>query len=114
MNTISAGSQNTVVGGRQNIVSGSNSAILGGLNKGDRIGHGLILGLKIDEWCQNYKDRNIPLGEYLDDLVWEWHLLRADQINGNISIVENEIDSVRLLIEKQIPEHYFLKITISH
>lgn len=39
---------------------------------GDRIGHGIALGVNIDEWINNNRIIVIPRGEMLDNLLWVW------------------------------------------
>ncbi|MEO5339986.1 MAG: hypothetical protein H7837_05615 [Magnetococcus sp. MYC-9] len=61
------------------------------LRRGDRIGHGLVLGLDLDRWAARSESRVTRFGVHLDDLVWEWSLLRRGSIEGNLAIVEEEI-----------------------
>lgn len=39
---------------------------------GDRIGHGIALGMDVKYWCQHNQIIMLPRGEYLDDLLWVW------------------------------------------
>lgn len=39
---------------------------------GDRIGHGIVIGIDIDKWSETNKTVFLPINEYLDDLLWEW------------------------------------------
>ncbi|OAB44472.1 hypothetical protein PGLA_07395 [Paenibacillus glacialis] len=41
-------------------------------HSGDRIGHGIALGVHIEEWVRRNKVVIIPRGEYLDNLLWIW------------------------------------------
>lgn len=42
-----------------------------GMHSGDRIGHGLALGLEYKDWCRRVGDLVVmPRGQRLDDLVW--------------------------------------------
>ncbi|MCI9081034.1 MAG: hypothetical protein HFI70_01705 [Lachnospiraceae bacterium] len=41
----------------------------------DRIGHGIALGVDVDDWAGNNRNVIIPLGEYLDNLLWIWGLV---------------------------------------
>lgn len=43
---------------------------------GDRIGHGIALGIDICKWIQNNKIVILPRGEYLDNLIWLWGLYK--------------------------------------
>lgn len=39
---------------------------------GDRIGHGIVLGVDPQYWCERNQIIMLPRGEYLDDLLWVW------------------------------------------
>lgn len=39
---------------------------------GDRIGHGIALGVNPEYWCSHNEIVMLPRGEYLDDLLWVW------------------------------------------
>lgn len=39
---------------------------------GDRIGHGIALGVNPEYWCTQNEIVMLPRGEYLDDLLWVW------------------------------------------
>ncbi|WP_236895584.1 hypothetical protein [Clostridium beijerinckii] len=39
---------------------------------GDRIGHGIALGVDTKYWCEQNQVIMLPRGEYLDDLLWLW------------------------------------------
>ncbi|WP_236900473.1 hypothetical protein [Clostridium estertheticum] len=43
---------------------------------GDRIGHGIALGLDVDKWVLNNKIVILPRGEYLENLLWIWGLYK--------------------------------------
>jgi hypothetical protein len=40
---------------------------------GDRIGHGLALGIEPKKWVERHGDMIVPVDEHLDNLVWAWH-----------------------------------------
>ncbi|THF79465.1 amidohydrolase family protein [Cohnella fermenti] len=42
------------------------------LHAGDRIGHGIALGVDIPEWVRHNPLVILPRGEYLDNLLWIW------------------------------------------
>ncbi|WP_339317275.1 hypothetical protein [Paenibacillus sp. FSL R10-2734] len=42
------------------------------LHAGDRIGHGIALGVNIEEWIRRNPLVIMPRGEYLDNLLWTW------------------------------------------
>lgn len=61
---------------------------------GDRIGHGIVLGIDIDKWASTNQVVYIPVDEYMDNLMWEWSLYVSDREYrdfDNISYIENQI-----------------------
>jgi len=46
---------------------------------GDRIGHGIALGVDVDKWINSNKIIVIPRGEYLENLLWIWGLYKNGQ-----------------------------------
>lgn len=51
----------------------------------DRIGHGIALGVDVDYWAGNNQNVLIPLGEYLDNLLWVWGLVVENRYELPIS-----------------------------
>jgi hypothetical protein len=43
------------------------------MRNGDRIGHGLALGINPSKWVERHGDIILPVDEHLDNLVWAWH-----------------------------------------
>lgn len=43
------------------------------LREGDRLGHGLALGVKPDVWAKRQRRAYLTAGQYLDNLVWAYH-----------------------------------------
>lgn len=43
------------------------------LKEGDRLGHGLALGVNVSHWAQRQKRAYLTAGQYLDNLVWAYH-----------------------------------------
>ncbi|MFC5459726.1 antiviral RADAR system adenosine deaminase RdrB [Massilia niabensis] len=43
------------------------------LRSGDRIGHGLALGIEPITWVEHHGDMILSVDEHLDNLVWAWH-----------------------------------------
>ncbi|KAB1438500.1 hypothetical protein [Candidatus Galacturonibacter soehngenii] len=60
-----------------------------GYHAGDRIGHGIALGIDISSWCENNKIIAIPRIEYLENLLWLWGISKECGIDFNY--VEQEI-----------------------
>lgn len=46
---------------------------------GDRIGHGIALGIDVDKWINNNKIVVMPRGEHLENLLWIWGLYKNMQ-----------------------------------
>lgn len=64
---------------------------------GDRIGHGIVIGIDIDKWAQLNNSIYLKADEYLDNLLWEWNLYtknRDFKEIENISYIEREIYKV--------------------
>lgn len=62
---------------------------------GDRIGHGIVLGLNPEQWAKQNSIVTLPVGEYLEDLLWVW---------GNINESQELDTSLLLYLEKKIYE----------
>ena len=43
------------------------------MRNGDRIGHGLALGIDPLKWVARHGDMILPVDEHVDNLVWAWH-----------------------------------------
>ncbi|ACZ76762.1 conserved hypothetical protein [Dickeya parazeae Ech586] len=43
------------------------------LREGDRIGHGLALGVDVQHWAQRQRRAWLTAGQHLDNLVWAYH-----------------------------------------
>lgn len=63
---------------------------------GDRIGHGIALGVNIDEWASNNKVTIIPRGEMLDNLLWVWGFFNEKKILNVINIPRLERSIIAL------------------
>ncbi len=63
---------------------------------GDRLGHALALGINIDKWIAENEVVPIPIGEYLDNLLWVWGKNTYEEIDLPIQleILENKIISI--------------------
>lgn len=60
---------------------------------GDRIGHGMALGVNVDNWINNNKIVILPRGEYLDNLLWIWGMYKEKNYikSFDIGYLEQEI-----------------------
>ncbi|CEO26290.1 hypothetical protein [Paraclostridium sordellii] len=55
------------------------------LKSGDRIGHGIALGIDIDRWIKNNTIVILPRIEYLENMLWMWNILTQ---KNSFSIVD--------------------------
>lgn len=65
---------------------------------GDRIGHGLALGVDPKEWANRQQQVYLPAGEYLDNLVWLHHkalsvVQLVPRFTVQVSLLERKIES---------------------
>ena len=60
---------------------------------GDRIGHGIVLGVNPERWAKDNPMITIPRGEYLEDLVWTW---------GNLTVSASFDMGLLVYLEKKI------------
>lgn len=65
------------------------------MHAGDRIGHGLALGINIDDWYSNRALIAMPVVEWMENCLWAWSVLL------DVSDKQKEAASARIL-ESQI------------
>jgi hypothetical protein len=70
------------------------------LRRGDRIGHALVLGTDLKEWLGNTPRRVTTVLEHLEDLIWEWRMMRNGLVTDRRPAVEDEIREVRRLLNE--------------
>ena len=60
---------------------------------GDRIGHGIALGINVKKWANNNKVIILPRIEYLENLLWVWGIYKDGYYNNSFDILylEQEI-----------------------
>lgn len=63
---------------------------------GDRIGHGIALGINIDEWCQSHPNVVLPRIEALENYLWAYQMLSTYPSSSHSSDL--------LYLEKRIHE----------
>lgn len=76
------------------------------LHAGDRIGHGIALGVDIEEWVRRNPLVIIPRGEYLDNLLWIWGVCsRTTKLQTEMLVyLERRIDEMaRNLFDDLVP-----------
>lgn len=63
---------------------------------GDRIGHGVALGIDPEEWAAEYSMITIPRIEMLENLLWAWMVLSEEP---------QEMDGIKFYLEENIYHH---------
>ncbi|HDX9646723.1 TPA: hypothetical protein ROY02_003026 [Bacillus cereus] len=58
---------------------------------GDRIGHGIVLGVSAINWANKHKVVVLPQNEYLDNMLWIWGLNREHNLKLHIENLELKI-----------------------
>ncbi|AIQ52939.1 hypothetical protein [Paenibacillus sp. FSL R7-0331] len=74
------------------------------LHAGDRIGHGIALGVDIPEWVRHNPLVIMPRGEYLDNLLWIWgvYSYTAKLQTETLVYLERTIDRIALKLFEQV------------
>jgi adenosine deaminase len=84
------------------------------LERGDRLGHCTALGISPSLWMERCGDIfYIPRGEWLDDLVFVWHLIRSSQnekLQTLILPLESEISELSYRIYGESYPPYLLSV----
>lgn len=58
------------------------------LGNGDRIGHGVVLGLDVHEWYKRHSNIAIPIQNYLDNIAWILDKIRKWNLNISAGLYE--------------------------
>lgn len=64
---------------------------------GDRLGHGLALGISVDDWCAEHPNVLLPRIEALENYLWAYRMLStypSDQNTGNLLYLERRIQEL--------------------
>lgn len=64
---------------------------------GDRLGHGLALGVLVDDWCAQHPNVLLPRIEALENYLWAYRMLStypSDQNTGNLLYLEQRIQNL--------------------
>lgn len=67
-------------------------------HSGDRIGHGLVLGIDVEEWVANNEFVVLPIGEHLENILWIWGM----QQQQNHVITHKNLDFEIMQIAEEI------------
>lgn len=70
------------------------------MQAGDRIGHGLALGITARQWFGEQGQALLSVDEHVDNLVWAWHLASShpDKLPHALLIAAHYEDVVRALV----------------
>jgi hypothetical protein len=68
------------------------------MRNGDRLGHGLALGIPPRDWCMRQGDMILSVDEHLDNLVWMWHY--ACELGGRIELASRIISRLERRIAR--------------
>lgn len=63
---------------------------------GDRLGHAIALGIDIEKWVSDNENVQMPLQEYLENLLWIWGKNVYEGLNLPIQLERLEEDILRL------------------
>lgn len=69
---------------------------------GDRIGHGIVLGIAASRWANKHKVVTLPKHEYLDNLLWLWKINSEFNLNVQIENLEMKIFKIAEQIYENI------------
>lgn len=58
---------------------------------GDRIGHGIALGVDVRKWCEKHSLVILPRGEYFENLIWMWGQCKEISYGIDIGFLERKI-----------------------
>ncbi|MET7021326.1 hypothetical protein [Bacillus mycoides] len=58
---------------------------------GDRIGHGIVLGVSATKWANKHKVVVLPKNEYLDNMLWVWGMNREHNLKMHLESLELKI-----------------------
>jgi hypothetical protein len=74
------------------------------LRAGDRLGHGLALGIEPRSWVERQGDMILPVDEHLDNLVWAWHY--ATELSAELPLAAQAIPRLERRIARfAVPEY---------
>lgn len=58
---------------------------------GDRIGHGIVLGVSAKKWANKHRVVVLPKNEYLDNMLWVWGMNREHDLKMHLESLELKI-----------------------
>lgn len=71
------------------------------MRHGDRIGHGLALGIDPAKWVERHGDMILPVNEHIDNLVWAWH--HACEMSAGLPLASQLIARLERRIAQFLP-----------
>ncbi len=72
------------------------------MRHGDRIGHGLALGIDPAKWVGRHGDMILPVDEHLDNLVWAWY--HACEMSAKLPLAAQLIARLERRIARFLPK----------
>lgn len=60
-------------------------------HSGDRIGHGIALGVDIKEWCKHHSVVILPRIEHLENMLWIWGKMKYSFMGIEVTYLERRI-----------------------
>lgn len=77
------------------------ATVFTGLMRSDRIGHAVATGISVDQWSLAMGNEIlIPMGEWLDDLIFAYHLIICQNIDSLKNVLPNLINEMVGLAHK--------------
>ncbi|QGZ41056.1 hypothetical protein IP92_03617 [Pseudoduganella flava] len=71
------------------------------MRAGDRIGHGLALGIEPQAWVARHGDMLLTVDEHVDNLVWAWH--QACELSARLPLAAQIIPRLERRIASFLP-----------
>jgi len=71
------------------------------LREGDRLGHGLALGIRPLDWLSRHGEVLLPVEEHVDNLVWAWH--RGHDLVTRLPLVNQVLPRIERRIARLLP-----------
>jgi hypothetical protein len=87
-----------------------------GLREGDRIGHGIALGVDARRWAESVGRVPVAREERLLDLVWEWTMYARRQVATTVNrraFLEREIARLSLAVFDRLLSPYELELLVT-
>lgn len=77
------------------------------MRSGDRIGHGLALGLEPRAWVERHGDMLLTVDEHVDNLVWAWN--QACELSPRLALAAQAVPMLERRIARFAPHISWMK-----